>query len=85
MHLVFEHILKLEINDKGVFINDKEIQGTEDRQYSYDFENVEIEKPNTPDTGDTRNIVLWSVLLGISIIGIAGITVDEIIKRKRQK
>ena len=75
-------IIKLEINDKGVFINDKEIKGTEERQYSYDFENIKI---TTPNTGDTRNIELCIVLLGMSVIGIVGITVEEIIKRKKQK
>ncbi len=39
-------VAKVEINDKGVFVDDKEIQ-EENTVYSFEFENQKIETPKT--------------------------------------
>ncbi len=69
-------VAKVEINDKGVFIDDIEIQ-EENEVYSFEFENQKIE---TPKTGDTRNILL---AVAISIISFIGLTVIVIKKFKK--
>lgn len=66
-------IAKVEINDKGVFVDDVEIQ-EENKVYSFEFENQKIE---TPKTGDTRNILLAVTISIISFIGLAVIVIRK--------
>lgn len=66
-------IAKVEINDKGVFVDGVEIQ-EENKVYSFEFENQKIE---TPKTGDTRNILLAVVISIISFIGLAVIVIKK--------
>ena len=69
------------INDKGVFVDGTEIQ-EENTVYSFEFENVKIE---TPNTGDNSNIKLWIALLSISALALAGIGAYEYKKRNSSK
>ena len=42
-----DKIVKVEINEKGVFVDDIKQEDTEDRVYSFEFENAKIETPQT--------------------------------------
>lgn len=77
-----DDVVKVEINDKGVFINDNLVEESEDGIYSFEFENVKIE---TPNTGDNSNIKLWIALLSMSALALAGIGVYEYKKRNSSK
>ena len=44
-YILSEKILKLEINDKGIFLNNEELK--EDTEYSFEFYNTEKENPKT--------------------------------------
>ena len=77
-----DEIIKVEINDEGVFINDEKIDQDEDGIYSFEFENTKLE---TPNTGDESNLKLWVVLFIISISGIIGIGIYNIKKKKLNK
>ena len=63
-----EQVVKVDINDKGVYINDNLISEDENGIYSFEFENEKIE---TPKTGDDSNIGLWIKVLIISCLLLA--------------
>ena len=72
-----DKIIKLEINDKGVFIDGTKVE-MENELYSFNFENAPIE---TPNTGDNRNTYLY---LGAFVIAGLGLSTLVIINRKRK-
>lgn len=73
-----DKILKLEINDKGVFLDGTELTGENDI-YSFEFENEQIPKVQT---GNEMNYILLISVIIISILVIAfGIV---ILKRNNQ-
>ena len=74
-------IVKIDINDKGVFADDIELEENENA-YTFEYENQKIE---TPKTGDERNNLLWISLLGISIMTFITLGIYMIIKRKKNK
>jgi len=74
-----DKVIKVEINDKGVFINKKEIQ-EDNSLYKFEFENKKIE---TPKTGDERNLFVWKIVLLISAGVLSGIGIYKIYKKKR--
>ena len=74
-------VVKVEINDKGVFINDNLVEEQDD-VYSFKFENAPIE---TPNTGDGRNNTLLGIIAGTSAISLAGFGIYELIKRRKNK
>ena len=74
-------VVKVEINDKGVFINDNLVEEQDD-VYSFKFENAPIE---TPNTGDVRNNTLLGIIAGTSAISLAGFGIYELIKRRKNK
>ena len=78
-YVLSDETIKIEINDKGVFVNDNKIESSEDGVYSFEFENVKIE---TPNTGNNSNMPLWIALLTMSAISVVGIGVHEYKKRK---
>ena len=65
-----EQVVKVDINDKGVYINDNLISEDENGIYSFEFENEKIE---TPKTGDDSNIGVWIKVLIISCLLLAGL------------
>ncbi len=69
--------IKVEINDKGVFINKKEMQ---EDNYIYTFK-VENQKVDTPKTGDDFSVFIYGSLILISLAGVVFI----IIKNKKNK
>lgn len=74
-----DKILKLEINDKGVFLDGTELTEENDI-YSFDFENTRIPKIQT---GNEMNYTLLISSIIISLVGIGiGIVV---LKRKKQE
>lgn len=77
-YVLSDKVIKVEINDKGVFIDDAKVE-SEDSIYSFEFENVPVD---TPKTGDNSNLTLWASLLGLSIIALASVGVHEYKKRK---
>lgn len=76
-----DEIAKVEINDKGVFVNGNLIE-EKDSVYSFEFENVPIEIPNT---NDGRNTLLLSGIAGMSALALTSIGIYEIIKRRKNK
>lgn len=72
-------VAKVEINDKGVFVDGVEIQD-ENTVYSFEFENEKIE---TPKTGDTRNILLTISISIISLLGLATLIVIKLKNRSK--
>lgn len=77
-YMLSDKVLKLEINDQGVFLDGQKIEGENDL-YTFDFYNIPVD---TPKTGDNSNFILWTSLLGLSAITLAGIGIREIKKRK---
>ena len=78
---ISDEVLKLEINDKGVFINDKEIN-SEDDAYSFEFENTKIE---VPKTGGNIHSTILTGFAGLSVLLLATMGVNEIIKKRKDK
>ena len=74
-----DKVLKLEINDKGVFIDDTEIE-VKDDIYSFTFYNDLIPKIQT---GNEISYILLATIMGISLIGIT--TGIIVLKRKNRK
>ena len=62
-----DKIVKIEINDKGIFVDDNQIEKDENEIYSFEFEDHLIE---TPKTGDDGHIRIWLAVLGLSIIAL---------------
>ena len=62
-----DKIVKIEINDKGIFADDNQIEKDENEIYSFEFEDHLIE---TPKTGDDGHIRIWLAVLGLSIIAL---------------
>ena len=58
-----QQIVKIEINDKGIFINETKIE--DENGYYFNFENTKV---NTPKTGDTRRTALCEILFTVSLI-----------------
>lgn len=77
-YVLSDKIIKVEINDKGVFIDGEQING-EDDVYTFDFYNAPVD---TPKTGDDSNLMLWAILLGLSVISLTSVGVHEYKKRK---
>ena len=71
-------IIKVEINDKGVYINDELIEG-KDSLYSFEFENTL--EPVIYTGIETNYIIVISTL----IISLAGIITGIIVLRKKNK
>lgn len=77
-YVLSDKIIKVEINDKGVFIDGEQINGKDDI-YTFDFYNAPVD---TPKTGDDSNLMLWEILLGLSVISLTSVGVHEYKKRK---
>lgn len=75
-----DKIVKVEINDKGVFVDGIEIKDNENI-YNFEFENAPIE---TPNTGDTSHIRLAAGIIILSILGLI-LLVIKLFKNKKNK
>ena len=71
-------IVKVEINDKGIFVDDEQVEEKENT-IEFSFENKKIE---VPKTGDESNLKLIG---GIAILSILGITYIIIHNRNKKK
>lgn len=71
-------VIKLEINDKGVFIDDKKIKN-ENGIYNFTFTNKKVPVIKTNDTSDKD---LYSVYAGLSLITIIGVLSIHFKKKK---
>lgn len=67
-----DKVVKIEINDKGIFVDGKQIEKDNDEIYSFEFEDQIIE---TPKTGDDGHIKIWFAVLGISLFALLGIII----------
>ena len=76
-----DEIVKVEINDNGVFVNGNLIE-EKDFVYSFEFENTPIEIPNT---SDGRNTILLGGLAGMSTLTLISIGIYEVIKKRKNK
>ncbi len=77
-YVLSDKIVKLEINDQGIFIDGEKIEEENDK-YTFEFYNTPVD---TPKTGDNSNLALWASLLGIATITLVGMGVHEHKKRK---
>jgi len=75
-----DRIAKVEINDKGIFVDDTQMTETEDT-ITFDFENKKIEVPKTGDNSAVR------LALGVMLLAFLGIAwvVIKIFKKKDNK
>lgn len=80
-YVLSDKIVKLEINDQGIFIDGEKIEKENDK-YTFEFYNTPVD---TPKTGDNSNLALWASLLGIATITLVGMGVHEHKKRKINK
>lgn len=80
-YVLSDQIIKLEINDQGIFIDGEKIEEENDK-YTFEFYNTPVD---TPKTGDNSNLALWASLLGIATITLVGMGVHEHKKRKINK
>ena len=64
-----DKVVKVEINDKGIFVDGKQIEKDNNEVYSFEFEDYIIE---TPKTGDEGHIRIWFAVLGISLVAFLG-------------
>lgn len=72
-YVLSDRVIKVEMNDKGVFIDDTKVEG-EDSVYTFEFENTPVD---TPKTGDNSNLKVYASLLGLSLIALASVGVHE--------
>ena len=63
-----DKIVKIEINDEGIFVDGNKIEKDENEVYSFEFEDQMIE---TPKTGDKSHLKLWIGLFVVSFIILA--------------
>ena len=63
-----DKIVKIEINDEGIFVDGNKIEKDENEVYSFEFEDQMIE---TPKTGDESHLKLWIGLFVVSFIILA--------------
>lgn len=75
-------VIKVEINDEGVFINGEQIEENNDKIYSFEIENTKIE---TPKTNDNRNQTMLSIIASISAISLVGIGIYKLIQKIKNK
>ena len=76
-----DKIVKVEINDKGVFVDDKELEEKENI-YNFEFENSPIE---TPNTGDTSHLRLIAGIMILSLLGLVLLAIKLFKKDKDNK
>ena len=73
-------VVKVEINDKGAFIDDKKMEENDDT-IEFTFENKKIE---VPKTGDDSNIKLFAGIGLLSLLGITSIIIHNHKKNKEE-
>lgn len=73
-------VVKVDINDKGIFIDDTQVEEKENT-IEFSFENKKIE---VPKTGDESNIKLIGGIALLSVLGIAYIIIKNHNKKKEQ-
>ncbi len=76
---ISDSIIKVEISDKGILINDNLLE-EQDNIYSFEFENAPIE---TPNTSDNRHTTLLIIIAGISAICLISYGIYEINKKRK--
>ena len=72
-------IVKVEINDKGIFVDDEQVEEKENT-IEFSFENKKIE---VPKTGDESSIKLIGGILILSLLGIVYIIIHNHNKKKQ--
>ncbi len=73
-----DKVVKVEINDEGVFVDDEQIE-EKDNTIEFTFENKKIE---VPKTGDDSNLKLFA---GLGLLSLLGITYIIIHNHKKNK
>ena len=74
-----DRVVKVEINDKGIFVDDEQIE-EKDSTIEFTFENKKIE---VPKTGDESKIKLFAGAVILSLLGIAYIIIRNHNKNKK--
>lgn len=75
-----EKIVKVEINDEGIFVDENKIEQDETEIYSFEFEDKLIEVPNT---GDTRKIDKLIGIVGMSFATLMAMFIKFVLKRRK--
>lgn len=80
-------IVRIKLNDEGLFINDKLVETNEDLLYSIKYQDTllpVIQENNGVQTGYDDNMTLYLTIGGLSFAGIAAILIS-LNKKKRRK
>lgn len=77
-----EEIVKVELNDNGLFVNDSKVETDEDLLYSIEYQNYLLPVIQTGVDWDSN---LYLAIGGISLASIVGITLIIIKKSKKRK
>ena len=80
-YVLSDKVVKVDINDKGVFVDDAEIKENE-CIYNFEFENTPIE---TPNTGDISHLRLIAGIMILSTLGIILLAIKLFKKKKENK
>ena len=75
---ISNEIIKLEINDKGVFVNGTVVTEN-DEVYSFEFENKQIPKIQT------GNEINYTLLISIIVISLLGMTTGMVVLKRKNK
>lgn len=73
-----DRVVKVEINDKGIFVDDKQVEEKEDT-IEFSFKNNKIE---VPKTGDESRIKLFAGVIILSLLGVAYIIIRNYKRNK---
>ena len=77
-----EEVVKVELNDDGLFVNDNKVETDEDLLYSIEYQNVLLP---VIQTGVNWNSNLYLAIGGLSLVGALGTIILVIKKSKKRK
>lgn len=76
-----DQVIKVELNDNGLFVNDEKVEVNSDLVYSFEYQNTLLP---VVQTGLDNNIPLYIIIGGLSLLGIGGI-IYSFRKKKQNK
>ncbi|WP_276930766.1 MSCRAMM family protein [Faecalibaculum rodentium] len=79
-YLLSDEVVKIEVSDEGIYINDKKAESDDELLYSIVYNNSMMPKKTGAPTAFTTNAAAYAAA---AVIAIAGITVVLLIKRKK--
>ncbi|WP_305178851.1 prealbumin-like fold domain-containing protein, partial [Faecalibaculum rodentium] len=80
-YLLSDEVVKIEVSDDGIYINDKKAESDDELLYSIIYENSMLPSRTGAHTSLTTNAALY---IGAAVVAIGGLTV-VILAKRRQK